>query len=162
MGQKMSLATQAFSQGYQHSNQSVSTPVSVLPLKRIVIKLDLTEWNKQLTDRLSELVSLHAGWDGYNGQPVDFTKAYFASEVLKQLYVDDVCTPALVPGSDGTLQAEWHACDMDIELDILDVNKVNALYVDNRNETETELEIRANFTPVREWLQEMARRNREV
>ncbi|MTE01679.1 hypothetical protein GIY56_15425 [Paracoccus sp. YIM 132242] len=115
-------------------------------------------WNEGLRKRFEHLCSLPRGWDGYRGQPVSFACANFAAQVLERLYTDGLPLPSLVPGSDGTLQIEWHQNQFDIELDILAPNKVMAYRNDDITGQDEELELDTDFTIVSFWLNEMKAR----
>ena len=73
-----------------------------------------------------------------------------------------VSTPDLVPGSDGSLQIEWHEQDIDIELDIMNAGSVSAYLFDRRTEDEHELELSNDFVKVWDWLQVINNRNEEA
>ena len=76
-----------------------------------------------LDGKFSELSNLSAGWDVYNGIPATAPCARFAKIILKEIYHPPLNAPdELVPGSDGTLQIEWHQNQFDIEIDVLDDN----------------------------------------
>jgi hypothetical protein len=122
--------------------------------RRVVQSLE-TSWSGDVTKRLSELVGLSVGWDGYTGRPVDFAIACFAHQLTLTVCVHGAPCPSLVPGSDGTLQVEWHAGGFDIELDILAVNKVRAWRADARTGREDELELSVDFAAVYQWMTEM-------
>ena len=95
-----------------------STTASVFPVHGLRVDLFQSGWTDSLVDRLSKLTSLQFGWDGYDGQPVSFGTAHFAYSLLQRLYTDGIEQPQLVPGSDGSLQIEWHENDVDIEIDL--------------------------------------------
>lgn len=125
---------------------------------RVQIPGQRSAWNDALRKRFDHLCRLPLGWDGYQGQPVSFSCANFAASVLERLYADDLPLPSLVPGSDGTLQIEWHKSQLDIELDILAPNKVMAYRNDDITGEDEEVEIETDFTVVSSWLNEMKAR----
>lgn len=114
------------------------------------------EWGDALTSRLNELTSLPKGWDGYAGRPVLFTTARFAAELLERLYDAAVAPPSLVPGSDGTLQIEWHANQYDIEIDVLGPYKVQASRFDHLAGVDEDLDLEADVTPLAQWISDLA------
>lgn len=115
-----------------------------------------SSWIIQLNDRFNELTSLPFGWDGYNGIPVSFNCAQFAGNLIERLCcTDGVYPPQLVPGSDGTLQIEWHENQYDIEIDILAPYKVIASRFDIISQEEEEFELEADYSLVAEWIHEL-------
>lgn len=124
-------------------------------MHRIRVEGDRSDWNASLSKRFDDLCALRKGWDGYRGQPVSFACARFAATILEHLYTDGLPAPSLVPGSDGTLQIEWHRSQYDIELDVLAPNKVVAYRYDHLIDQEDEFDIANDFTIVNRWLREM-------
>ena len=120
-------------------------------------------WEEALTSRIGDLISLPIGWDGYNGKPVSWQCAQFAMEILQRLYRENVPPPSIVPGSDGSLQMEWHRNGYDVELDILSVNNVVATLICHDNESEDqELEIGNDFSPIVAWIELIADRETQI
>lgn len=112
-------------------------------------------WIEILRDRFDELVSLPVGWDGYNGRPVSFTCAQFAANLIESLCDDGLPPPSLVPGSDGTLQIEWHRNQYDIEIDVLAPYQVVATRFDHQTAQQQELDLTSDFTIIASWLSEL-------
>lgn len=111
-----------------------------------------SSWVKELLPRFEKLMALPVGWDGYSGSPVSFDCAHFAMSLIERLSTDGVEAPQAVPGSDGSLQLEWHSNGFDIELDILAPYEVNAMRREVATDKVEELELQANFTVVRDWI----------
>lgn len=124
-------------------------------MHRIRVESDRSAWNSSLSTRFDQLCALERGWDGYLGQPVSFACARFAATILEHLYTDGLLAPSLVPGSDGTLQIEWHRNQYDIEIDVLAPNKVVAYRNNLLSNQEDEIDISNDFTIVNLWLKEM-------
>jgi hypothetical protein len=112
-------------------------------------------WVVQLADRFDELTSLRRGWDGYAGIPVSFSCAQFAANLLDRLFDAEVGAPQLVPGSDGTIQIEWHENNFDIEVDILAPYHVVAFRYDLLADQEIEIELDTDFTALAGWISEL-------
>ncbi|TIX69469.1 MAG: hypothetical protein E5V25_11515 [Mesorhizobium sp.] len=127
-------------------------------IHRLVVQSRDYAWSEKVMGKLDELVKLPTGWDGYAGRGVDFNIAYFAANLLQAIYVPDAASPSLVPGSDGSLQIEWHSNGLDIELDVLGVNQVRCLMSEVGTENEEEATLTVDFKIVREWVKELARR----
>lgn len=100
-------------------------------------------------------MKLPAGWDGYAGQPVSFGCAQFAAQLLERLCDEEVPPPSLVPGSDGSLQLEWHRNDFDIEVDILAPYKVIASRFDCLTQLDEEFELETDFAAIASWIIDM-------
>lgn len=113
-------------------------------------------WMKRLYDRFNEIVSLPVGWDGYQGVAVKFTTAQFAAQVIERLYVDDLEAPSVVPGSDGSVQIEWHINGYDVELDFLGPLKVSAYRFDYVSQNEEEVELESDFAVAANWIADLA------
>lgn len=109
-------------------------------------------WVLELRERLDELTALPVGWDGYVGRPVSFQCANFVANMLERLCQDNVPAPSLVPGSDGSLQVEWHRNHFDVELDVLGVQNVVATRVNHRTGEEETIEIQSDFSGIVDWI----------
>lgn len=118
-----------------------------------------TSWMASLKKRFDELTSLRAGWDGYAGKPVSFNCAMFSAMLIERLYISNIPPPQLVPGSDGSLQLEWHQNQIDIEIDILKPYGIIAAYYNHITDEEREVELKADFTVLSEWLTELVSNN---
>ena len=99
------------------------------------------------------LTELPDGWDGHDGIPVKVELANFALRIINEIVCYNMPIPSVVPGSDGTLQIEWHMNGFDIEIDILEPNKFIAerLDLDGNNEPE----ITDDFSKLSEWIMEL-------
>jgi hypothetical protein len=114
------------------------------------------KWRSPAMHRLSELVTLHPGWDGYQGAPVKFENAYFAMQMLDACCRANDPTPQIVPGASGDLQIEWHLERGDIELHILAPNNVHAWYADESNGfAGEEISLTTDFTTVANWIKNL-------
>lgn len=111
-----------------------------------------SQWVQELESRLNSLTKLPIGWDGYQGKPVSFSCAKFAANLIESICVDNVPAPQLVPGSDGTLQLEWHLNDYDIEIDVLAPFEVVATRYDHVTGEEDEIEVQSDFSKLAEWV----------
>jgi hypothetical protein len=126
------------------------------PLERVLLnRHPQIEWSSYLESRFNKLTSLPKGWDGYDGQPVSFTCARFAADLLQRLYDGALPPPSLVPGSDGSLQIEWHISQFDIEIDVLGAFEVVAARHDCITGTTDELDLSTDFTELAGWINEL-------
>lgn len=119
-------------------------------------------WVASLDKRFNDLTSLPIGWDGYKGVPVLYTVAKFASLILSRLYVTGLPAPSLVPGSDGTLQIEWHINQYDVELDILNVNSIFASRYDCLSGAEESFSLSNDVTIPSRWMHDLVAKRAEL
>lgn len=67
-------------------------------------------------ERLAQVRQLRDNWDGYGAPPIAWPVVRKMSECLSRFDPVGIYKPAsLVPGADGSLQAEWHLRDFSIE-----------------------------------------------
>lgn len=158
MGKDQVTATPHYSSNSDAGSDRGRIAKPSFSVRRLIFRENMHEWKSDTSGRLDQLIKLPVGWDGYNGRPVDFFLACYVAGLLDTLYRDTLPAPSIVPGGDGTLQVEWHLADMDIELDILAVNRVRAWRRDDRNGSENEAEVEDDFALVSGWLGEMALR----
>lgn len=131
--------------------------ISVFPSSRRVTlsRHSENEWTKSLNGKFNELTALQFGWDGYAGRPVSFICAKFAANLLERLFDEALPPPSLVPGSDGTLQFEWHINQYDVEVDVLGAFDVVATRHDHETGSTEELELDTDFTALAGWISEL-------
>ena len=119
-------------------------------------------WFENLQEKFNDICSLPVGWDGYAGFPVSFNNAIFAANLLERLYLDGVPAPAIVPGSDGSLQLEWHRNQFDVEIDVLAPYEVLATRTDHANNTEQEFELESDFSVLADWISDLKSIDNEI
>jgi hypothetical protein len=148
MGEKMTgtQTTSAFSQRLSLVS-NVYTPT--FGGHRVLITEPDYDWWPVIMDQLKDLVSLEAGWDGYQGEPVSFENAAFALKVLETICFEGTPAPQIVPGTSGDLQIEWHTHVAEIELHILAPNNVYAwVSSDETGEEGEEFALTVDFSRV--------------
>ncbi len=150
LAQFMTAAFQDELPNFIPSNENVSTLTN--RSSRVRVAQNNSTWVRELKGRLDDLCSLPRGWDGYAGQPVTFNVAQFAANLIERLCIDDVPAPQLVPGSDGTLQLEWHLNGYDIEIDVLAPLDVVATRYDHVSDIEDEIEVQSDFSELAQWV----------
>jgi len=111
-----------------------------------------TRWVGALEGRFSELTSLPRGWDGYLGCPVSDECVGIARNMLDRIRCDDLPPPDIVPGSDGTLQIEWHRNGFSVEIDILGPEEIHAWRYNRLTGEEEEMEVGHDLARIVEWV----------
>ena len=119
---------------------------------RLIISQPESDWYSQLEKRLNDLTGLPVGWDGYMGKPVSFQCANFAAHILVRLCRNNVPAPGLVPGTDGSLQIEWHRNKFDVEIDVLGAKNVIATRLNHETGMEEIVEIENDFSEIAKWV----------
>jgi hypothetical protein len=149
-------AVAAFSR-YPSSAPAIESNISAFPrFSRVALNWHSeTKWANALSGKFNELTALQRGWDGYTGQPVSFTCARFAADLLERLYDGALPPPSLVPGSDGTLQFEWHINQFDVEVDVLGAYEVIATRHDCLTGETEELELSSDYTALAGWISDL-------
>lgn len=112
-------------------------------------------WRPRLQVRFNELMTLEEGWDGYQGQPVAVTVAKFAASLLEQICIEGMWEPALVPGSDGTMQIEWHRYGYDVEIDVLGPNNIVATRFNHHNDQEEVVAVENDVSILITWMKDL-------
>ena len=129
---------------------------------RVVVATPTSLRMRNLASRFNEVVSLPEGWDGYTGVPVSFATAQFAAQMVERLCVSDVPTPSVIPGTDGSVQVEWHTGGYDVELDVLGPLEVEGYRLNQATGKVDELEIESDFSQIAQWISDIALARRAV
>jgi hypothetical protein len=142
------------SQTGANGSNSVSVSVTVGEFSRFRTRPfePRSNWADEIVSKLNELTALPVGWDGYAGRPVSFDSAYFTVNMLERLNTDGVPVPSIVPGSDGSLQVEWHRKMFDVELDVLGPQNVVATRINRSTGDVNEIEIQSDFSEILPWI----------
>lgn len=80
------------------------------------------EWVHKVLDRIggqvARLLFLPPAWDSFEGQRVSIDAAQGATQLLLEILEEATPVPAVVPGSDGSLQLEWHMPGGELEINV--------------------------------------------
>ena len=120
--------------------------------RRVIVQDSSSDWQRALAPRFEELVRLPLGWDGYRGRPISLACASFTAQILVRLCRSELAPPALVPGSDGSIQIEWHENGYDVELDVQAPNHVIAKRYDLVSDEDEEIQLSNDFTDIVGWI----------
>ena len=151
----MTEVSVAFQEDTKYRGHVLPSGNDVFTPQRVVIHEVNSEWAKSAKIRLDSLVSLKPGWDGYQGIPVSFNLAYLALLVIDRLYQEGVPKPDIIPGSDGTLQIEWHVNGYDVEVDVLAANNIVASRFSRGRGVDEQVELKADLSCVWQWISEL-------
>ncbi|WIW88937.1 hypothetical protein K3M67_02865 [Sphingobium sp. V4] len=92
-------------------------------------------WIEQQSLRIK---GLSYDWDGYGAEPIDDEVVDRITGLLGQCLPKHSKRGSLVPGADGSVQAEWHLPKISIGL-LIDADETISCWVhDNVSDTETE------------------------
>jgi len=122
---------------------------------KVRVPMHRSVWMRELHTRFEEVTSLSRNWDGYRGKAVSFRVASFAASLLERLCNEDVPAPSLVPGSDGSLQIEWHRSGYDVEIDIRAPLDVECYRNNIHTREEDELQLTTDFTSLQSWIADL-------
>lgn len=149
--------TAAFRDYAPNNNKAYESNIAAFPFSRRITlnRNSANEWTSALGGKFNKLTALPPGWDGYTGRPVSFTCARFAAHLIERLFDDELPPPSLVPGSDGTLQFEWHMNGYDVEVDVLGEYNVLATRYDCLDGSVEELPLDTDFTALAGWISEL-------
>lgn len=78
----------------------------------------MNPWYESLMNHITELHNLPFGWHETDSVPVSSGASVTLLYALHVLYREGVPAPQIVPGSDGSVQLEWHFNGADLEIDI--------------------------------------------
>ncbi len=111
-------------------------------------------WQGAVHDRLEKLVRLKKGWDGYSGQPISISMAFFTVDVLRQICKVTDSAPSIIPGGSGDLQLEWHTNRGDLEIHIIAANEVVACRALASGEVDEE-PLTNDFNLAAQWVRQI-------
>jgi len=69
-----------------------------------------------LRGKIEAIRHLQANWDGFGAEPIDPVVAQTIEQLLVALLPMGAREGAIVPGADGSLQAEWHLPTLSVGL----------------------------------------------
>ena len=107
--------------GYADAPVTTFTPIRRVPptppVSAAVFDVVEPDWLRDFQVRLSEVISLPIGWDGYRGRPTSLHAVVTALTFLWSAITRETPAPSVVPLSDGGIQLEWHQKGWDLELE---------------------------------------------
>lgn len=67
---------------------------------------------RDIDQQIDRLLALPAGWDGYNAVPISHAVAAQIRGEIRPHCFGGVPAPDLIPGGDGSVQAEWYEVEI--------------------------------------------------
>jgi hypothetical protein len=80
---------------------------------RAYFELPKSDW---IDTQLDHVRQLDRDWDGYNADPITAGTCNQMATILRSIWPRLVKPGSIVPGADGSLQAEWHVKEASIGL----------------------------------------------
>lgn len=115
----------------------------------------LPPWASHAQQELQRLVDLPAGWDGRRAKCITQAAVEAVVRALEASMVEHIPFPQYFPLPDGGLQAEWHAADHDVEIEVDAEGSVYVLAAGPASDAPTvdgQLDLHAVDNPVLEGL----------
>lgn len=112
-------------------------------------------WKDHLNSKFTELLALEPGWDGYQGEKLNLTILDFTLSLLEDLYCDGLSAPSVIPGSDGTIQLEWHQNGYDVEIDVLNPYDISACRKVPGSEDYEDVDVEKDISILLNWMTEL-------
>jgi len=113
-------------------------------------------WKRALESRFDELRNLELNWDGYGGEPLDPKVEQTCKQILSEIHLSEVSAPDLMPGSDGSVQIEWHENKCDLEIHILKSQQIFVYFNDHLKEGSDELLFDERFSTLFKYVRRLA------
>ncbi len=83
---------------------------------RIVLDKSRPRVIQNVVEKLNRALALPRNWDSYGGKGASPTATLFALSWFDDVYQTGLPAPSVVPGSDGSIQLEWHMRGVDFEV----------------------------------------------
>ncbi len=117
-----------------------------------------SKWESVVADRISDLMRLPIGWDGYGGRPLTPGSAYIAVRLLATVCTPGTPPPSLVPLPGGGVQIEWHRGAIDLEISVFSPGRISVFYCDDRSDDDgQEIDIVADYSQIIRLVHELNR-----
>lgn len=124
-GYRAILPRQHLDPGYLlvERSQDVQSPPILDPTdhSKYVIRVEtegpIPTWLPYVLQRMTELLELPSGWDGYGAPSIRLSAAIAAIDSLGRLIGPDEAAPTIVPASSGGVQVEWSDENADLEIE---------------------------------------------
>jgi hypothetical protein len=98
-------------------------------LTEVILVVDQHPWVVQALNKISELETLPANWDGSGSPGLQVTAVSVARRILTTIDSDDLPSPHVCPMSGGGLGFHWQTSTKELELSVLPDGSVEYLKV---------------------------------
>ena len=148
------LEPQAFAR-----NSLSSPPYGSTDATRSSMHVPTPGWIDSIKVQIEGFESLQSGWDSYAGKPIASSMRTAAFQLILDLATTNTPRPSVVPIGDGTIQFEWHTKDIDLEIRMLSMTRIEVAFEDSReDEPPVEAEFDYDFTHLRSVMNVLSSR----
>lgn len=91
-------------------------------------------WIQATLKQIDEISALELNWDSYGAPVISPSRILQAYKVVRSIMHDRAPIPNLVPTSDGSIQIEWHANGVDLEILLVSDADLDVSFEDLRGE----------------------------
>ena len=91
-------------------------------------------WVIAATQKLERLAMLPSGWDSYGGRPLKQSARESTLKAISWLQQEELPIPAVVLGSKGTVQLEWHSGSKELDVDLGEGEDIGFVKCDDEGE----------------------------
>ncbi len=103
-------------------------------------------WTSAVRESLNRMSCLQDNWDGYDASSIDYSVLLAVADVISSIMLPETPPPTLIPTSNGSVQAEWHMRDLEIEVEIFSSTRIEFYMKDFRSGEEEEKELSIDFS----------------
>ena len=79
---------------------------------------NLSEWQVDALKTISSFEAFPAGWDSYASPSIPFDVINLAIDLVRNISIDNMPRPRIVPVSGGGIQLEWEKGSRELELEV--------------------------------------------
>jgi len=121
-----------------------------------------SRWQEQILRGLSRIGTLSEGWDSYGAKVVSVPRLTQTYDLLNSIMADSTPVPSLVPIANGSVQIEWHTCDLDLEIRLLSATDLAVDFEDLRGiEAPYQGTLSFDLTPLEAIMRALTNRARD-
>ena len=90
-------------------------------------------WQGDILNQLTGISALVDGWDSHGANAVSTARLIQTYDLLCSIMQHNTPPPTLVPTTSGSIQIEWHTCDVDLEILLLSDTDLDVDFEDRRS-----------------------------
>lgn len=114
------------------------------------------KWQASVLAKVTELLNLRQGWDGYNAPALKHDAAMFAMVILQNVMKQSTPEPSVVPSSTGGVQLEWHLNRIDLEIHVLAPYQGEIWWTDHTTGAESTVSLGKDLSVLDEPIKRMS------